>query len=240
LKRVTLLQSNYLPWRGYFDFMANSDEFIVYDSCQYTVNDWRNRNQVKTHDGVRWITVPVITKGRFGQRITDAEVVDHKWIKAHFATIAAALGKAAYGKQTLDLLGECYELSAKTRSLHEINVTFLEAIHSALRLECRLTDDSAYGIDTIDDLSPSAKVAELVHRAGGTRYLTGPRGLDYLDLADFATRDIAVDVLDYSTLAPYPQLYGDFVDHLSVIDLLANAGATSASHLTSTVREVPR
>jgi len=239
LKRVTLLQSNYLPWRGYFDFMAKSDEFIVYDSCQYTVNDWRNRNQVKTRDGVRWITVPVITKGRFGQRIADAEVVDHRWIKTHFSTIAAALGKAEHGKQTLELLGECYDVSAKTQSLHEINVRFLEAIHESFGFECRLTDDSEYGIETIADLSPSAKVAELVRRAGGTRYLTGPRGLDYLDPADFATREIAIDVLDYSSLGPYPQLHGEFVDHLSVIDLLANVGSEAGSYLTSTVREVP-
>jgi WbqC-like protein family len=238
LKRITLLQSNYLPWRGYFDFMAKSDEFIVYDSCQYTVNDWRNRNQVKTRNGVRWITVPVITKGRFGQRITEAEVVDHKWVKTHLSTVAAALGKAEHGAQALDLLRECYELAGKTRWLHEINVGFLETIHASLGFPCRLTDDSQYGIETLTELSPSAKVAELVKRAGGTRYLTGPRGLDYLDPADFTTRDIAIDVLDYSTLGPYPQLYGDFVDHLSVIDLLANTGAGAPSYLTSTVREV--
>jgi hypothetical protein len=239
LKRVTLLQSNYLPWRGYFDFMAKSDEFIVYDSCQYTVNDWRNRNQVKMLDGVRWITVPVITKGRFGQRIVDAEVVDHKWAKTHLGTLTTSVSKAAFGKPVLDLLGDCYARAGKSRWLHEINVSFLETIHSYLGFECRLTDDSEYGLESIADLSPSAKVAELVRRAGGDRYLTGPRGLDYLEPADFTAREIAIEVLDYSTLAPYPQLYGEFVDHLSVIDLLANVGAESASHLTATVREVP-
>jgi hypothetical protein len=238
LKRITVLQSNYLPWRGYFDFMAKSDEFIVYDSAQYTVNDWRNRNQVKTHDGVRWITVPVVTKGRFGQRIADAEVVDHRWVRTHQSTVAACLGKAAYGTEVLDLLGACYDAAAKTRWLHEINVGFLEAIHASFGFECRLSDDSQYGIGTLDELSPSAKVAELVQRAGGTRYLTGPRGLAYLDVADFATRGIAIDVFDYSTLVPYPQLYGDFVDHVSVIDLLANAGSHSPAFLTSTIREV--
>jgi len=238
LTRITILQSNYLPWRGYFDFMAKSDEFIVYDSAQYTVNDWRNRNQVKTHDGVRWITVPVVTKGRFGQRIADAEVVDHRWVKTHRSTVAACLAKAAYGTQVLDMLGACWDAAAKTRSLHEINVALLEAIHASFGFACRLSDDTAYGIDTLDALSPSAKVAELARRAGGTRYLTGPRGLDYLDVADFATRGIGIDVLDYSTLVPYPQLYGDFVDHVSVIDLLANVGAQSAADLSSTIREV--
>jgi WbqC-like protein family len=236
LKRVTLLQSNYLPWRGYFDFMAKSDEFIVYDSCQYTVNDWRNRNQVKARDGVTWITVPVITKGRFGQRIVDAEVVDHKWVKTHLATLTTALSKAPEARPVLDLLATGYEKAAGTRLLHEINVGFLEAIHGYLEFQCRISDDSEYALETLGDLSPSARVAEIVGRAGGTHYLTGPRGLDYLDLTDFASRGIAVEVLDYSTLAPYPQLYGDFVDHLSIVDLLANAGAASASHLTATVR----
>lgn len=238
MKRITVLQSNYLPWRGYFDFMAKSDEFIVYDSCQYTVNDWRNRNQVKTHDGVRWITVPVVTKGRFGQRIADAEVVDHRWVRTHLSTVAACLGRAASGAPMLDMLGDCYDAAAKTRWLHEINVGFLAAIHASFGFACRLSDDSEYGIDRLGELSPSAKVAELVRRAGGTRYLTGPRGLDYLDVGDFADRHIGIDVLDYSTLVPYPQLYGDFVDHVSVIDLLANAGTQSGAYLTSTVREV--
>ena len=238
MKRVTLLQSNYLPWRGYFDFMAKSDEFIVYDSCQYTVNDWRNRNQIKMADGVRWITVPVITKGRFGQRITEAEVVDHKWVKTHLGTLTTAVSKAPFGRQVLDLLGDCYARCTGTRFLHEVNVDFLRAVHAYLGFGCRLTDDSEYGVDELDGLSPSAKVAELVRRAGGSRYLTGPRGLDYLEAADFAQRDIAIDVLDYSTLAPYAQLYGDFVDHLSVVDLLANVGDRSAKHFTSTIREV--
>ena len=219
--------------------MAKSDEFIVYDSCQYTVNDWRNRNQIKMADGVRWITVPVITKGRFGQRITEAEIVDHKWAKTHLGTLTTALSKAPFGRPVLELLGECYARGSETRFLHEVNVDFLRAIHAYLGFACRLSDDSEYGVDELDDLSASAKVAELVRRAGGSRYLTGPRGLDYLEPADFTDRDIAIDVLDYSTLAPYPQLYGDFADHLSVVDLLANAGADAAGHLTATIREVP-
>ena len=218
--------------------MAKSDEFIVYDSCQYTVNDWRNRNQVKMADGVRWITVPVVTKGRFGQRITEAEIVDQKWSKTHLGTLTTALSKAPFGREVLDLLGECYRRVAGTKLLHEVNVELLRAVHTYLGFSCRLTDDSAYGVDDLEHLSPSAKVAEIVQRAGGSRYLTGPRGLDYLEPADFTDRNIAIDVLDYSTLAPYAQLYGDFVDHLSVVDLLANEGDRSAEYLTSTVREV--
>jgi hypothetical protein len=238
LKRVTLLQSNYLPWRGYFDFMAKSDEFIVYDSCQYTVNDWRNRNQVKTATGPRWITIPIITKGRVGQRIAEAEVVDHKWVRTHLATLSDSLNKAPFGHEVVDLLRGCYERSLATRRLHEINVDFLSAVRRYLGLECRISDDSAYDVDGLADLPRSAKVAELVHRAGATRYLTGPRGLDYLDVDEFISRGVAIDVLDYSTLEPYPQLYGDFVGNVSIVDLLAYAGDGASTYLTSTVRAV--
>ena len=114
--------------------MAKSDEFIVYDSCQYTVNDWRNRNQVKTHDGVRWITVPVITKGRFGQRITEAEVVDHKWVKTHLGN---AHGRAEQGAATASRRSsssaECYELSSQDPvAARDQRRRFLEAMHGAL------------------------------------------------------------------------------------------------------------
>jgi hypothetical protein len=238
VKRVALLQSNYLPWRGYFDFMAKSDEFIVYDSCQYTVNDWRNRNQVKTATGLAWITIPIVTKGRFGQRIVDAETVDQKWVRTHLGTLTTSLSRAKYGSEALELLREPFRRSSATRSLHEINVDFLGVVRDYLELECGIVDDSQYKASSVVDLSSSAKVAELVLRAGGSRYLTGPRGLDYLELEDFAERGIAVDVLDYSTLRPYPQLHGGFVGNVSVVDLIANTGEGSASYLTSTVREV--
>jgi hypothetical protein len=238
LRRVTLLQSNYLPWRGYFDFMAKSDEFIVYDSCQYTVNDWRNRNQLKTATGLTWITIPIITKGRVGQRIVDAETVDHRWVKVHLGTLTSTLSKAEFGREVVEILREPFARSSATRLLHDINVDFLNVVRDYLGLTCTITDDSQYDVASLGALSPSAKVAEVVRRAGASRYLTGPRGLDYLELADFAARGIAVDVLDYSTLMPYPQLYGDFVGNVSVIDLLANVGERSAAHLTSTVREV--
>ena len=169
--------------------MAKSDEFIVYDSCQYTVNDWRNRNQVKTHDGVRWITVPVITKDRFGQRITEAEVVDHKWVKTHLGTLTASLeqGAARQGGPR-----------APRRVLHRVGLDPLAPRDQRELSSSRshAASDSAAGSPTTPSTTstpspisqPSAKVAELVRRAGGTRYLTGPRGLDYLDPADFSDR----------------------------------------------------
>ena len=62
-KRVAIVQSNYIPWKGYFDLIASVDEFILYDDVQFTRRDWRNRNRIKTPQGVHWLTVPVKVKG---------------------------------------------------------------------------------------------------------------------------------------------------------------------------------
>ncbi|MET2823289.1 WbqC family protein, partial [Mycobacterium tuberculosis] len=71
MKKVAIVQSNYIPWRGYFDLIAFVDEFIIYDDMQYTKRDWRNRNRIKTSQGLQWITVPVQVKGRFHQKIRE-------------------------------------------------------------------------------------------------------------------------------------------------------------------------
>jgi hypothetical protein len=122
MSRVAILQSNYLPWRGYFDMIAKVDEFIVYDSCQYTVNDWRNRNQVKGRDGLIWLTVPVLTKGRTGQLITDAAFAETNWATKHLATIRQTLGRAPHVGSVDELLATTLEASIGTGRLHEVNV----------------------------------------------------------------------------------------------------------------------
>ena len=62
-KKVAILQSNYIPWKGYFDIIASVDEFIIFDEMQYTTRDWRNRNRIKTQNGLKWLTIPVNGKG---------------------------------------------------------------------------------------------------------------------------------------------------------------------------------
>src|SRR3981081_3816911 len=86
-KRVAIVQSNYIPWRGYFDLIASVDEFILLDDVQYTRRDWRNRNRIKTPSGTRWLTIPVEVRGRYTQRICDTRVADKEWAKRHWERI---------------------------------------------------------------------------------------------------------------------------------------------------------
>src|ERR1700754_2429408 len=95
-KRVAIVQSNYIPWKGYFDLIAAVDEFILYDDMQYTRRDWRNRNQIKTPLGVQWMTVPVQVKGKYYQKIKDTEIDGIDWAEAHWRLLAQNYRRAAH------------------------------------------------------------------------------------------------------------------------------------------------
>ena len=84
---IGIIQSNYLPWRGYFDFIDDVDLFVIYDDMQYTKNDWRNRNRIKTPQGPAWVTIP-IKQLSVNQLIQDT-VIDYRkdWRRKHLASI---------------------------------------------------------------------------------------------------------------------------------------------------------
>ena len=98
-KRVAIVQSNYIPWRGYFDLINSVDEFILYDDAQYTKRDWRNRNVIKSSNGLVWLTIPVQVKGKYFQKIRQAVVADEKWSLDHWNVIIHNYSKARYFSQ---------------------------------------------------------------------------------------------------------------------------------------------
>jgi WbqC-like protein family len=108
MKRIAILQSNYIPWKGYFDIIASVDEFIVYDEVQYTKNDWRNRNIIKTPGGTLWLTIPVRHSGRFGQSISETRVSDRSWARKHWQSFVTYYSKAGHFGTVGKLLQEAY------------------------------------------------------------------------------------------------------------------------------------
>jgi hypothetical protein len=219
VKTVVVLQSNYVPWRGYFSLLAAAQECVIYDSCQYTKNDWRNRNRVLLADGRRWLTIPVETAGRFGQSIYEVGISDPEWSNRHLTIIKQALGDAPQFATLEKSLFPVFERCSKMSKLHDVNVELLRTCAALAGIATRITLDSEY---RLADESPTARVAELVEQAGGSRYVTGPAGLNYLDLAEFEARGIRVDVIDYGSLKPYAQLHSGFEPGVTVLDYFAN------------------
>ena len=109
MKKVAILQSNYIPWKGYFDIINMVDEFILYDDMQYTRRDWRNRNKIKTREGTQWLTIPVENKGKFFQKINETKVVNHEWVDNHWKSIKYSYSKRAKYKKYEKKICEIYE-----------------------------------------------------------------------------------------------------------------------------------
>jgi hypothetical protein len=199
--------------------MSCADECVIYDSCQYTKNDWRNRNRLKINDDLQWLTIPVQTSGRFGQSIYDVRISETQWCRRHISLIDQALGKAPYISTIRDVLIPTLERCAELTFLHDVNMALIRSCLSVGGIQTRVSLDSDY---ELDGESPTERVVSLVAQAGGSRYITGPAGLNYLDLTVFREKGIKVDVIDYESLRPYRQLGGDFEPGVSVLDYFAN------------------
>ena len=136
LKKVAILQSNYVPWKGYFDMIAAVDEFIIYDDVQFTKNDWRNRNKIKANGQVQWLTIPV--RHSISDRIRDVKVSLDNWNIKHWKTLQANYGRALAFRDASDFLEELYR-APRSAYLSEINVEFIRAINSFLGIDTRVT-----------------------------------------------------------------------------------------------------
>ena len=231
-KSVAVMQSNYIPWKGYFDIIAQVDEFIILDNVQYTRSDWRNRNLIKTPQGLQWLTIPVPVKGRLKRRINQTRVSAQDWAEKHWRTIAANYRQAPHFDEYGRRLAMLYEQCAGMELLSEINLFLLRSTCELLdiRTPFRLATD-LIPQEEMDAMEPTARLAALCRAAGARRCLSGPAGKNYMDLAPFDTAGIAAEWMDYSGYREYPQLWGPFEHGVSIVDLILNTGADARRFL---------
>ncbi|QLA15808.1 WbqC family protein [Desulfolutivibrio sulfoxidireducens] len=225
MKKIAVLQSNYIPWKGYFDIIGMVDEFILYDEVQYTTNDWRNRNRIKTPSGPVWLTIPVLHNRRFGQRIDEARVSDRRWPKKHCQSLLTYYSKAPFFKVLFPSLEAVYASCADEERLSAINRAFLQWVCDALGMVTRIRSS----LDYPSDGDRNERLVALCKLAGAGAYLSGPAARQYLDVAMFRENSIAVRWMDYSGYPEYPQLHGPVFRHdVTVLDLLFNVGPEAA------------
>jgi WbqC-like protein family len=225
-KRVAIVQSSYIPWKGYFDLIRRSDEFILYDDAQYTKRDWRNRNRIKTPNGPIWLSIPVEVKGKYTQVIKDTRVSDPAWNERHLKSVAANYARAPFYRHYKEAIEELF-LDCRARSLSEINFRFLSRICAMLQIDTRLSWSMDY------ELAPgrTERLVALCRQAGATAYLSGPSARDYIDPLLFEHAGITLTFMDYTGYPEYPQLYPPFDHHVSVLDLLFHTGPDARSYL---------
>jgi hypothetical protein len=225
-KRIAIVQSNYLPWKGYFDLIASVDEVILYDDMQYTKRDWRNRNRIKTPGGLHWITVPVKVKGKYFQTIRQTEIDGGDWRQTHWKTLIANYRRAPHFEEIAAvlepglLLGTHMHLSALNRAL-------LEIVCDCLGVRTKISNSWDYQFTD----GRTERLADLCAQAGGTEYVSGPAAKSYIQERVFSDRGIKLTWFDYAGYPEYPQLWGSFVHEVSIVDLLFNCGPNAAQYL---------
>ena len=218
-KKVAIVQSNYIPWKGYFDLIASVDEFILYDDVQFTRRDWRNRNRIKTPQGVQWLTVPVLVKGRYEQSIRETEIGDEGWGEAHWRTLTQNYRRAGCFSEMAPILEPVLRVARYTH-LSALNRALIECVCDLLGISTKISNSADYELRG----ERSERLAELCRQAGGIEYVSGPSARNYLNEDCFAERGLAVSYFDYSGYPVYPQLWGEFVHEVSIVDLLFNCG----------------
>ena len=205
IKKVAILQSNYIPWKGYFDMIASVDEFIIYDDVQFTKNDWRNRNKIKTNTGVQWISIPVRHE-RLDQKISETKVSDRRWADKHWKTIKQNYSRADGFSIYASVIADTYQQAAELDYLSDINLLFIRTI-------CKLANiQTAIKLCTDYELTGDrvARLVNLCQQASANVYVSGPAAKTYLDEDVFSKSDIVVNWMDYSDYRVYSQLYPPF------------------------------
>ena len=227
-KKLAIVQSSYIPWRGYFDLINSVDEFILFDDAQYTRRDWRNRNAIKTPQGLLWLTIPVQVKGKYLQKIKDTIVSDETWNHQHWRSIVHNYSLARYFEDYREQFQKLY-LGTEDSHLSQINHRFLKAICGILGISTTISCSMDY--DLIE--GKTARLVQLSKDAGATEYLSGPSARVYLDEESFRKEGIKLSYMDYSGYPEYHQLYPPFEPNVSIIDLIFNEGPNATKFMLS-------
>ncbi|MFQ5482813.1 MAG: WbqC family protein [Nitrospinaceae bacterium] len=223
--RIAILQPSFFPWLGYFDQMARVDRFVYLDDVQYTRRDWRNRNKIRTAQGWMWLTVPVVSRGHFGQALKETRIDNsvawkgkhlkallHNYRRTPYFDLHFPGLESIYNKEWFFLLDLCLETLTFLR--RALGITTLTCLGSSFQVQSAKQD----------------KILQLCRSLEADRYLSGDVAENYLDVATFNKNGINVEFQNYHH-PEYPQAYPGFAPYLSVVDLLFNQGCRSLDTL---------
>ena len=234
MKTVVVLQSNYLPWKGYFDLIHDADFFIFYDDLQFTKNDWRNRNKIKSPIGTQWITIPVGTNKH--RLICEVAIKDSFWQVRHWKTIQQNYGKAPHFARYRTFFEDVY-LGQKWASLSTLNQYLIRTIaREILKLTTEFRDSREYSLSG----QKFERLLDLAIKSGGDQYLTGPAAKNYIEPFRFTEAGIKLVWKDYSNYPEYLQSYPPFNHGVSILDLLFNVGPDAPWYIWGWREGLPR
>lgn len=232
MKKVAIIQSSYIPWKGYFDMVINSDLFIFYDHVQFTKKDWRSRNYIKTPNGKKWLTIPCGYDTT--RRICDVAIIDNKWQRSHWDSIRQNYKKTRYFRKYSTLFEDIY-MNATWNNLSELNQYLIKYITRVILgiNTVKFEDSNSYNI-----LSNKAEgVKEIIEKSKADIYICGPSAQNYLNEDFVKTIPCKIIWMDYSNYPEYDQLYPPFDHQVSILDLIFNTGPEAINYMKTLSNE---
>jgi len=217
VKERGISQSNYIPWKGYFDLINKVDEFILYDDAQFTRRDWRNRNKIKTPSGLHWLTIPVDVKGKYFQKIKETKVSDKNWSVKHWQQIKQNYSKAKNFKNYKDIFEDLY-LNCNEEYLSEINYKFIITINKILEIETKIKFSSEFEIYG----NQTEKLINICKQCKANIYISGPAAKNYFNEKLSEKENIKIQWMNYQNYEVYEQLFPPFEHGVSILDLIFN------------------
>ena len=213
-------QPQYLPWLGYFDKIRRADVFCFLDNVQYKKNDWQNRNRIKTADGWQWLTVPV--RYRYPQKICEVTINNaEKWRNKHRQALISNYSRTPFFEEFGDIFEDAY--SESWECISDLNIYLIKRLATALGLGHKLFI-KASNYELSEDSTD--RLIDICRQLGADTYLSGRDGVNYMNMDIFRQSGIDVIIQDFQHPA-YPQAFGDFQSHMSIVDLLFNCGTKS-------------
>jgi WbqC-like protein family len=219
-KRVAILESNYIPWKGYFDIISSVDEFILFDHAPYLPRDLSNRNKIKTARGSQWLTIPVESGDPCPRRVREVQLSDPQWKAGHWKTIERNYAQSPHFREYAPIFEKLY-FAIKEPYLSEVNYLFLRSICELLGITTKFSRSSDYELC----VGATERLVSICQQAGATAFLSAPEAAGQLEPGRFAAARIELSYMDFHGYPEYPQLHPPFEHAVSILDLIFNTGA---------------
>ena len=216
--KLAILQSNYIPWKGYFDLINEVDIFVFYDTVKYTKNDWRNRNIIYTKNGKQWLSIP-IEASAVNLQINEVEIKNESWQELHFKSLYFGYKKAPYFYQLEEFLND-YLVEKKWDKLSQLNQYLIVEISKKMGITTQFKKAEDFNL-TGDRIE---RLVSLINQNDASIYISGPSAKDYLNGNENLFKEANIELLykSYPAYPTYEQLSKPFENSVSILDLIAN------------------
>ena len=211
--KVMISQPMYFPWAGFISQMALADIIIWLDDVKFSKGSFTNRIQVKTPNGIKWMSIPLVGKGS-GKKICDLKISNANIPKKHKSLLINSFSNADYNSKVMEIFENVWE---DKLPLIDTLIKSAESVADVIGVSAyKSFKASEFNINE----SGSNRVLELVKVVSGDTYITGHGASNYLNHFDFESSGISVQYMNYN-LKKWPQSYGNFTPYVTALDLIA-------------------